>query len=68
MAKIVATGETVTTSVGTYQNCTKTYDWTPLEPDAKEYKYYCPKVGGVVLIEDLTSGERVELIKVEIGY
>ncbi len=68
MAKIVATGETVATSVGTYQNCTKTYDWTPLEPDAKEYKYYCPKVGGVVLIEDLTSGERVELIKVEIGY
>jgi hypothetical protein len=67
MAKIVATGVTVTTSVSTYQNCTKTYDWTPLEPEAMEYKYYCPEVGGVVLVEDLTSGERVELIKVENG-
>ncbi len=67
MAKIVATGETVSTSVGTYQNCTKTYDWTPLDPAAMEYKYYCPEVGGVVLVEDLTSGERVELIKVENG-
>ncbi len=67
MAKIVATGVTVTTSVSTYQNCTKTYDWTPLDPEAMEYKYYCPEVGGVVLVEDLSSGERVVLIKVENG-
>ncbi len=67
MAKIVATGVTVTTRVSTYQNCTKTYDWTPLDPKAMEYKYYCPEVGSVVLVEDLTTGERVELIKVEIG-
>ncbi len=67
MAKIVATGETVTTRVGTYQNCTKTPDWTPLDPEAMEYKYYCPEVGGAVLVENLTSGERIELIKVENG-
>lgn len=65
MAKIVATGVTVITSIGTYQNCTKTYDWTPLDPEAMEHKYYCPETGSVVLIEDLTSGERVELIKVK---
>ncbi|MBE9551909.1 MAG: hypothetical protein IMF05_00455 [Proteobacteria bacterium] len=65
MAKIVATGVTVTTSIGTYQNCTKTYDWTPLDPEAMEHKYYCPEAGSVVLVENLTSGERVELIKVE---
>lgn len=65
MAKIVAVGLTITTSVDTYKNCTKTYDWTPLDPEAQEHKYYCPDVGGLVLVEDLTNGERVDLKKVE---
>ena len=67
MADIVETGVTVTTRAGTYQNCTKTYDWTPLHPESKENKYYCPEVGGLVLVVDLTSGDRVELIQVENG-
>lgn len=68
MAKIVAVGQTVVTKAGTFEGCTKTYDWTPLDPESKEHKYYCPKVGGVVLIEDIISGERLELVKVEYAY
>ncbi|MCG8546659.1 MAG: hypothetical protein MJE12_20865 [Alphaproteobacteria bacterium] len=64
-AKIVATGVTVKTKARTYKNCTKTYDWTALDPEAKEHKYYCPAAGAAVLIENLTTGERVELVKVE---
>ena len=67
IAEVVAIGQTVTTGLGTFQNCTKTYDWTPLDPESKEHKYYCPEVGSLVLVENVTTGERVELIKVETG-
>jgi hypothetical protein len=63
MVNVVSTGETVATSLGTFTGCVKTYDWTPLEPAAKEHKYYCPQVGGAVLIEDLTEGTRTELVE-----
>ena len=43
------------------------YDWAQwrafarsLEPDVREYKYYCPGIG-VVLEENLKDGTRVEL-------
>ena len=67
MAKVVAVGLTVKTSLGTYENCTKTYDWTPLDPESKEHKYYCPSAGGLVLVENITDGERVELKKIELA-
>ena len=65
MVKVVAVGLTVKTGLGTYKNCTKTYDWTPLDPESKEHKYYCPSAGGLVLVENITDGERIELKKVE---
>ena len=43
-------------------NCLQTRDFTPLEPDANEHKYYAPGIGLIVEI-DLDSGERVELIQ-----
>jgi len=64
MAEVVAVDETVTTTYGTFRNCVKTYDWTPLEPDAKEHKYYCREVGGVALVVNLQTGGRTELIEV----
>jgi hypothetical protein len=49
--------------LGTFTGCLKTYDYTPLDPESREHKYYCPEVGGVVLIEDLEGDERVELVE-----
>ncbi len=43
-------------------NCLVTKDFSPLEPDAEENKYYLPGIGLIVEI-DLESGERVELIE-----
>lgn len=63
-SNIVATSEMVTTKYGTFTGCLKTYDWTPLETTTKEYKYYCPEVGGLILVEDAASGERDELVSV----
>ena len=41
-------------------NCLLTRDFTPLEPDAEENKYYVPGIGLIVEI-DLATGDRVEL-------
>jgi hypothetical protein len=42
-------------------NCLVTRDFSPLDPEANENKYYAPGVGLIVEI-DLTTGDRVELI------
>jgi hypothetical protein len=44
-AEVVSVTETVTTPAGAYRNCVKVEETTPLEPGAKEYKYYAPGVG-----------------------
>lgn len=41
--------------------CLVTRDFTPLEPDAEENKYYAPGIG-LILEVDVESGDRVELI------
>lgn len=61
MGKVVETGLTVTVENGTYTNCIRTEDWTPLEPDVMEYKYYAPGVG-FILEEKPATGETVELV------
>jgi hypothetical protein len=64
MRDTVATGLMVTTRLGTYTDCVKVYDWTPLEKTSREYKYYCPQVGSLVLNEDLETGKRSELTRI----
>jgi uncharacterized membrane protein YkoI len=44
-AEIVSVTDTVVTPAGTFQNCLKTEETTPLEPKEKEYKYYAPGIG-----------------------
>ena len=58
---VLAVNETVTIGIGTYNGCLKTADFTPLEPDTLEHKYYAPNVG-LILEENLETGERLELI------
>ena len=38
----------MTVPAGTFENCLKTEDTTPLEPDAVEHKYYAKGVGPVL--------------------
>jgi hypothetical protein len=63
VAEVISLTNTVTVVSGTYTNCLKTLETTPLEPDALENKYYAVGVGNVLVI-DLVSGERLELISV----
>jgi hypothetical protein len=64
--EVLDQGETVTVPFGTYNNCLRTADGSPIEPDADENKLYAPGVG-VVLEIDLESGERVELVNVTVN-
>ena len=60
-AEVVSLTETVTVPTGTYSNCLKTKETTPLETSLLENKYYAPNVGNVSTV-DLTTGQRVELV------
>ncbi|MEX2721831.1 MAG: hypothetical protein Q6362_010545 [Candidatus Wukongarchaeota archaeon] len=48
-AEIISMTETVQTPFGTFENCLKIEETTPLEPGVKEYKYYAAGIG---LIQD----------------
>jgi len=63
MAEVVSKSEeSVTVPFGTYNDeVLKTRDWTPIEPDVLEFKYYAPGIG-LVLEVNPETGERVELI------
>ena len=67
MGDVLALGQAVRVPYGPFTDCLKTKDWTPLEPDAAEHKYYCPPIGGVVLEIGLEDGERIELIDIKTG-
>ncbi|MFL6596366.1 MAG: hypothetical protein ACJ8KF_00165 [Chthoniobacterales bacterium] len=48
---------------GRFNDCLKSQETTPLEPDALEDKYYAPGVGNVLTVDRVT-GERDELISI----
>lgn len=64
MRNVVAVNQTVTTTLGTYTDCVKVYDWTPLDKKSKEHKYYCPQTGSLVLNENMVTGTKAELTSV----
>jgi len=63
MGEVFALNQTATVPYGQFENCPVIKDFTPLEPDVAEHKYYAPGVG-VVLERDLESGEQAELVDV----
>ena len=48
---------------GTYNNCVETKDFSPLEPDVVENKFYAEGVGTVQEV-DVTTLEHVDLITI----
>ncbi|MBD3868569.1 MAG: hypothetical protein IFK94_10640 [Acidobacteria bacterium] len=62
MGEVLAVDATVSVEFGDYDGCVQTRDFTPIEPDALEYKYYAWGVG-FVLEEKPEEGIRIELIE-----
>lgn len=63
-AEVEAIGQTIVTPFGTFINCIKTRDWTELEPDAVENKFYAPGIGLVKAV-NLEDGDEEVLIGIE---
>jgi len=62
-AETLSLNETVTVPAGTFTNCLKSQERSPLEPDVVEDKFYAPGVGNVLEVDEST-GDRTELIRV----
>lgn len=62
--KVIDLSATVTVPYGTFTNCVKTQEWTPLEPGNRAFKVYAEGIGTVVEIPNKSEG-RVELIAVQ---
>jgi hypothetical protein len=63
-AEITGTGLTVTISFGNYTNCIKTRNWTELEPDLNENKFYAPGIGLVKEV-DMKDNSETSLIAIQ---
>ena len=64
MGQIESVNERVTVPFGSFSDCVKTKDWSALEPEDVEHKFYSREVGNVVLELESGGKTRVELIDV----
>lgn len=62
-AEVLETGIAVTTDFGTFTNCIKTRNWTRLEPDVIEHKYYAPGYG---LVKEVNLTDNTEIILIDV--
>jgi hypothetical protein len=63
MGAVVALDQSVSVPYGDFDDCLQTLDWTPLDLDIMEYKYYAPGVG--LVLETLDDGsEPVQLVTI----
>ncbi len=62
-ASVLGLSETVEVLFGVFTDCLMTADFTPIEPDVLELKFYAPGVG-LVLEVNPETGERIELVDV----
>jgi hypothetical protein len=56
MGQVLGLSDSVSTSLGDYQNCLKIKEWTPLESDVVEHKFYSKEIGNLVLERKVAGG------------
>lgn len=65
-ARVLSLDERVRVPLDPYENTMMTRDFTPLDPEVLEYKYYAKGVGPVLTL-DVPTGNREELVSFEAG-
>lgn len=63
MAEVLSVTESANVPTGSYSGVVMTKDYTPLEPDLLEYKYYARGVGMVLTVDLAAGGSRDELVR-----
>lgn len=65
MAEPLGLNESASVPYGSYKNCLKTKDWSLLEPDVIENKYFSPGIGEVLSVTVKGGSDRVELVNIK---
>jgi len=65
MARPLKLDGSATVPYGSFDHVLVTYEWTPLEPNVAEQKYYAPGVGTVLEVAVKGPPERIELVDVK---
>lgn len=65
MAKPLKLDGSARVPYGSFDHVLVTYEWTPLEPNIAEHKYYAPGVGNVLEVAVKGPRERLELVDVK---
>ena len=63
MAEVIGLNQSTSVPFGDYGNCLKTKDFSPLEPDVFEHKFYAQGVGQVQTV-DTNTGQHLDLISI----
>lgn len=63
LARVESLSESVRVPYRSFSGALKTFEFTPIEPDARENKYYARGVGEVLTV-NLETGEREELVSI----
>ncbi|MEO1016590.1 MAG: hypothetical protein AAFY56_02695 [Pseudomonadota bacterium] len=61
-AAVVAVNQEIETTLANYENVLQTLEWTALEPDVAEFKYYAPDIGNVYVEESLDENGEPEAV------
>lgn len=64
MAEVISLNESVSVAYGSFDDCLKTREWTPLEPGIEENKYYASGIGLVLETTVEGGSERLELVDI----
>ncbi len=66
LAEPISLSATASVPYGTFSACLETEEFTPIEPDHLEQKFYAPGIGQVLTI-DTTNGDRTELVEIRVN-
>ncbi|MHB8159011.1 MAG: hypothetical protein ACYDGS_00665 [Thermoleophilia bacterium] len=67
MAEVIGLNEIAAVPAGSFSNCVKTKDWTPLKPEVIENKLYCPEIGVVSSTTVQGGSDKSELKEIQTG-
>ena len=67
MARALNLDTSATVPYGSFEHLLMTREWTPLEPNIAEHKYYAAGVGNVLEVSIEGPQERLELVEVKTG-
>ncbi len=63
-ARVVSLKAKANVPFGRFEDVLKTSEFSPIEPDLQEFKFYAPGIGQLLTIDKLT-GEREELVRIK---